>query len=139
MRQIDEVTGLIVHTAYQIHRDLGPGLLESIYEALMAAALAKQGLTVQRQVIVGFEYMGIRFERACKIDLLVDGRVIVEVKSLPALTKLHRKQLLTYLRITNLQVGLLINLGAPEFRDGVRRLVNHYSARSTPLPLPPGV
>jgi GxxExxY protein len=139
MRLLDEISGLIVDTGYRIHRDLGPGLLESVYETIMEAALTKRGLSVQRQLLVGFEYMGIRFENACRLDLLVEGQVVVELKSMPALTKLHKKQLLTYLRITNMQVGLLINLGAPLYRDGVRRLVNRYPSTSSPLPLPPAV
>jgi len=137
MRELDEITGLIVHSGFEIHRDLGPGLLESVYESILSAALISRGLKVQRQVLVGFDYAGIRFENACKLDLLVDGRVIVELKSLPTLTRLHKKQLLTYLRVTNLQVGLLVNLGAPLYKDGVKRLVNRYPSRARPLPLPP--
>lgn len=124
--ELDEVTGAVVEAAVRIHRDVGPGLFESVYEALLASALERRGLTVERQKLVGFSYDGIDFEYGFKVDLVVDGRVIVEVKSVERLAPVHPKQLLTYLRITDLRVGLLLNFGAPTMKEGIKRVVNDF-------------
>ncbi len=116
---INETTRIIVDAAFGIHRRLGPGLLESVYEVLLARVLEDRGLSVQRQASVTFEYDGIRFEDGLRVDLLVDGKVIVELKSVEKLAQVHRKQVLTYLRALDLPVGLLINFGAPTFKEGV--------------------
>jgi iron complex transport system substrate-binding protein len=126
VRDIDEVTGAIVDEALTIHRRLGPGLFENVYEAVLAQALERRGIAVQRQVPARLEYDGLSFEEVFRADLIVDQCVIVELKSVESLAPVHKKQLLTYLKLLNLPVGLLINFGAEKLTDGVRRVVNHH-------------
>lgn len=106
----------------RIHIDLGPGLLESVYEVVLARTLEKRGFQVERQKVVRFEYEGIVFEEGFRSDLLSDSRVVVEIKSVENLAPVHFKQTLTYLRLLNLQVGLLINFGAPTLKKDLRRV-----------------
>ena len=131
MRELDDITGAIVDASLRIHRDLGPGLLESVYEAVLARALERRGFRVERQMSVRFEYDGQVFEEGLRVDLVVDDRVIVEVKSVEQLARAHPKQLLTYLKLTNRQVGLLINFGAPTLREGLRRIVNGFPSSAS--------
>ncbi|MEN2784817.1 GxxExxY protein [Sphingomonas qilianensis] len=134
MKDIDEVSGDVIDVALRLHRELGPGLMESVYEALLAARLIKMGYAVARQQPISIDFDGMHFEGAFKIDLLVDGRLIVELKSIERLLPVHAKQLLTYLRLTHQPVGLLINFGGDTLKEGIRRLVNnHVSASSAPL------
>src|SRR5689334_2719549 len=105
MRELDDITGGIVDASLRIHRDLGPGLLESVYEAVLARALEKRGFQVKRQQTIRFEYEGMVFEEGFRTDLVVDNRVIVELKSVERLAAVHSKQLLTYLKLTNTPVG----------------------------------
>ncbi|WP_066583507.1 GxxExxY protein [Sphingomonas pruni] len=135
MTDIDRISGDVVDLAIRIHRELGPGLLESVYEAVLAGKLLAIGYRVVRQHPVDIEFDGMRFDAAFRIDLLVDDRLIVEVKSVDKLAPVHAKQLLTYLRLTKQPVGLLINFGGETLKEGVRRLVNNYnpSAPSAPL------
>lgn len=114
----------IVDAAFTIHKKLGPGLLESIYEVLLTYELKKRGLGVIRQVPVIVEYDGIRFEEGYRLDLLIEDKVIVEVKSIEKVANIHKKQLLTYLRLTNKKLGLLINFNEILIRDGITRVVN---------------
>ncbi|MDO8838724.1 MAG: GxxExxY protein [Parvibaculum sp.] len=127
IRELDEVTGEIVDAAYKLHKGLGPGLLESVYEAVLEKDLRRRGLLVERQKAVSFEYDGMRFTDGFRIDLLVDTRVVVEIKSVEVLLPVHSKQVLTYLRLLYLPVGLLINFGAPTLKEGVRRIVSDLS------------
>jgi len=124
MKELDEITGIIVDTAMQIHRDLGPGLMESVYEAILARALERRGLSVERQKTIVFEYDGMIFEEGLRLDLLAEERVVVELKSVETLAPVHGKQVLTYLRLMKLPVGLLINFGAPTLKEGVHRIVS---------------
>lgn len=135
MKDIDVVSGHVLDVALRLHRDLGPGLLESVYEAVLAGRLVAMGYIVARQRPINIEFEGLRFEAAFRIDLLVDDRLVVEIKSVECLLPVHAKQLLTYLRLTKQPVGLLINFGAATLKEGVRRLVNNYrpSASSAPL------
>ena len=126
-RTIDQITGEIVDAAIKIHTRLGPGLLESVYESVLARDLSNRGLALKRQADVSFEFDGMRFNEGLRIDLLVDDSVIVELKSVDRLAPIHSKQLLTYLRLLDLRVGLLINFGAMTLREGLRRIVNNYS------------
>lgn len=126
MRSIDEVSGDVVNLAIRIHWELGPGLLESVYETVLAAALERVGYEVDRQVPVDIEFEGMIFERAFKMDLLVDRRLIIEIKSVEAYNRAHAKQLLTYLRLTNQPVGLLLNFSHETMKEGIRRLVNNH-------------
>ena len=130
--ELDDITGTIVDAAMKIHMDLGPGLLESVYEMVLARALEKRGLKVERQKPIRFEYDGVVFEEGFRVDLLIEGRVVVELKSVEKLAHIHGKQLLTYLRLMNLQVGLLLNFGAATLKEGLQRIVNNLAPSSSP-------
>ena len=132
MQDLDDITGAIIDAAIEIHRDLGPGLLESVYEALLARALEKRGLHVERQTIVRFEYDGLVFDEGFRTDLLVEQQVIVELKSVERLAPVHSKQLLTYLRLMDKRVGLLINFGGNTLMDGLHRVVNQLPPSASP-------
>jgi GxxExxY protein len=125
MRDVENVSADVVDAALHLHRDLGPGLLESVYEAILAAKLASRGYAVSRQQPVDIEYEGMRFEAAFRIDLVVEG-LLVEIKSVERLNAAHAKQLLTYLRLTKQPLGLLINFGGETLKEGLRRVVNDY-------------
>ena len=135
MTDVDRISRDVIDLAIRIHRDLGPGLLESVYETVLAAKLRECGYDVQRQYPVDFEFEGTRFEAAFRLDLLIDGRFIVEIKSTEQLSRVHAKQLLTYLRLTKQPVGLLINFGGETLKEGVRRLVNNYDPLASFAPL----
>jgi GxxExxY protein len=126
MPERDELTGMIVNEAYRLHRRIGPGLLENVYEALLAKMLVERGLIVERQKSVSFSIDGLHFNDGFRVDLLVENRVVVELKAIEKLASVHSKQLLTYLRLMNLQVGLLINFGEARLKDGLHRVVNRY-------------
>jgi iron complex transport system substrate-binding protein len=132
MRELDDITGAIVDASLRIHRDLGPGLLESVYEAVLARALLARGIPVERQKPIPLEYQGLTFEESFRADLLVDSRVIVEIKSVERLAPVHGKQLLTYLKVAGLQVGLLINFSSATLREGLHRVVNYLPASASP-------
>lgn len=123
---IEELSSVVVDTAFHLHKELGPGLLESVYEAVLAHNLRRRGLTVERQKPISFTYQGITFDEGFRADLMVNGSLIVELKSVEKLTAVHFKQLLTYLRLLNLPLGLLINFGGATFKEGVRRIVNDH-------------
>lgn len=125
MRDVNQITGAIVDTAYRLHSRVGPGLMEAFYESVLAHSLAKQGLYVEKQKPIPFEWEGIRIEEACRLDLLVEGRVVVELKSVEKLNPVHHKQVLTYLRLLDLPIGLLINFGAESLQSGLHRILNH--------------
>jgi iron complex transport system substrate-binding protein len=130
--ELDNITGTIIDTALKIHRDLGPGLLESVYEVILTKSLEKRGLRVERQVPFRFHYDGMVFEEGFRLDLLVESRVIVELKSIESLAPVHGKIVLTYLRLMNLQVGLLINFGEAVLKDGIHRIVNNLPPSASP-------
>jgi GxxExxY protein len=132
MRDIDEISGDVIDVALRLHRELGAGLLESAYEMLLAGKLAEMGYTVQRQFPVDIEFEGVAISAAFKIDLLVDNRLIVELKSVERLNAAHSKQVLTYLRLTNQPVGLLINFGGATLKEGLRRIVNDHKPSASP-------
>ena len=123
---INLITGKILDCSMKIHQDLGPGLLESVYEMILAEKLKNAGLKVEVQKPISFTYDGIEIDNGFRVDLLVEDKVVVELKSVEALSPVHHKQLLTYLKILHLQVGLLINFGAPTLKQGFHRIVNHY-------------
>ena len=120
--------------AVKIHIKLGPGLLESVYEAVLARALERRGLAVERQKPVMFVYEGMKFEEGFRVDLLVEGCVVVELKSVEKVALVHSKQLLTYLRLLHLPVGLLINFGESLVKDGLHRVANNYQPPSSASP-----
>ncbi len=121
---VEELSSIVVDAAFHIHKRLGPGLLESVYESVLARSLEKGGLEVERQKTVAFEYDGMRFDDGLRVDLLVHGKLVVELKSVETLAPVHSKQLLTYLRLLELPLGLLINFGAATFKEGCKRIVN---------------
>ena len=115
----------IVEAALHVHKTLGPGLLESVYEAALACELEQRGLRVSRQQPVPVAYGALHFETGFRADLMVEERVIVEVKSVEEVAPVHKKQLLTYLRLSGKHLGLLINFNVALIRDGITRLVDH--------------
>jgi iron complex transport system substrate-binding protein len=126
LTDIEQISGDVVDVALRLHRELGPGLLESVYEVILASKLAAMGYSVARQRPMDIEYDGLRFEAAFRIDLMVDDRLLVESKSVERLTAVHGKQLLTYLRLTKQPVGLLVNFCGETLKEGLRRVVNDY-------------
>ncbi len=122
----EETSAVVVDAAFHLHKDLGPGLLESVYEAVLARVLEDRGLRVERQKAVAFDFRGMRFDEGLRVDLLVNGCLVVELKSVETLARVHSKQLLTYLRLLHLPLGLLINFGAATFKEGVKRIVNNH-------------
>lgn len=120
----NEIAATIVDAAYQIHRRLGPGLMESVYEATLAYELSKRGLQLRRQQGMPVVYEAVRLGVGFRADLVVGGKVIVEIKSIEAIAPVHRKQLLTYLRLADKRLGLLINFNVELIRDGITRVVN---------------
>ncbi|MBL8663626.1 MAG: GxxExxY protein [Candidatus Odyssella sp.] len=131
-KPLDDITGEIVDAAYKLHAGLGPGLLESVYEVVLSRDLERRGLRIERQKSLSFEYDGLRFNDAFRIDLLVESSVVVEIKSVERLSPVHPKQLLTYLRLMKLKVGLLINFGAPIIKEGIHRVVNGLVPSASP-------
>lgn len=119
----NELSREIVDASFKLHSELGPGLLESVYEALLARALERRGLNVVRQKGIPIEYDGQRFEEGFRADLIVNNLVIVEIKSVESLHPVHKKQLKTYLKLAGKRLGLLINFGAPLIKDGIHRVV----------------
>jgi GxxExxY protein len=131
-RSLDDLTGAIVDAAYKLHVGLGPGLLESVYEAVLARDLQRRGFFVERQKPISFAYDGLQFVDCFRIDLLVASQVPVEIKSIERLAPVHSKQLLTYLRLLNLPVGLLINFGEATLKSGLKRVVNGLPLSASP-------
>lgn len=124
---INEITGEIISASIKVHRALGPGLFESVYEEVLAYELMKQGFKVERQVGVPVYYDGRKMDVGFRADIIVEDSVIVEIKSVELLSPVHRKQVLNYLKLTTLQVGLLINFNEILLKDGLFRLVNNYT------------
>lgn len=120
----NELGTVIVDAAVQLHRELGPGLLESVYEKIFARRLEARGLQVESQVVVPVEFDGLRFEAGFRADLIVAGKVIVELKSVEAVKPVHKKQLLTYLRLTGLKLGYLLNFNTDLMKNGITRIIN---------------
>lgn len=121
---------LIVDASIEVHRLLGPGLLESVYESALAHELELCGIFVAAQVPIEVAYKGVRFEQGFRADLIVEKLVVVELKSVEQISKAHRKQLQTYLRLTDLKLGFLLNFGAPLMKEGIIRAVNGLSEPS---------
>jgi GxxExxY protein len=126
MPDIEELSAIVVDAGYKLHEALGPGLLESAYELILCERLRHHGLKVDRQLPVNIAYDGISIENAFRIDLLIEDQLILELKSVEQTLPVHVKQVLTYLRLTGLTLGLVMNFGAPTFKSGVRRVVNGH-------------
>jgi GxxExxY protein len=120
----NELARDIVDAAFHIHQNPGPGLVESVYQVILAHELEKRGLGVARQQSVPITYDGLQFEEGFRADLIVEAKVIIELKSVEQLAPVHKKQLLTYLRLADKRLGLLINFGAAVIKDGICRMVN---------------
>ena len=120
----NEIAKIVVDAAYHIHRRLGPGLLESVYRVILAYALSSRGLNVERQKPVPIVFDGMKFDEGFRADLIDEDKVIVELKSVEKIAPVHKKQLLTYLRLADKRLGLLINFGASLIKDGIFRVAN---------------
>jgi len=121
--RVNQIAKQIVDAAFTVHSKLGPGLLESVYEACLAYEVQKRGLAVERQLILPVHYDGIRLEAGLRLDLLIESCLIVELKAVESLLPVHRAQLLTYLKLTGHRLGLLINFNVPLIRDGIKRVI----------------
>lgn len=126
MIAIDELSAIVISEAIAIHRELGPGLYETVYESVLVGRLRKRDLKVERQVQVKAVFDGEVYDPAFKVDVLVDDRLVLEIKAVEQLSKAHAKQLLTYLRLMKQPVGLLLNFSEETMKDGIRRVVNDY-------------
>lgn len=124
MKTENEIAKMVLDAAFKIHTNLGPGLLESVYEAVLAYELSKQAIAVRRQVPIPIHYEGLSFEEGFRADVLVGESVIVELKSVEKLVPVHGKQVLTQLRLSGHRLGLLINFGEVHLKDGIKRIVN---------------
>ncbi|MEB2776933.1 GxxExxY protein [Algoriphagus sp. D3-2-R+10] len=120
----DEIAKLTLDASFHIHRELGPGLLESVYETVLAHELRKRGLTVQTQVNIPFKWDQITFDHGFRADIIIERKVIIEVKSVERIVAVHPKQLLTYLKLTKFNLGLLLNFNEELLKDGIKRVVN---------------
>jgi iron complex transport system substrate-binding protein len=124
--QHGDISGIVIDEAIEIHRALGPGLFESVYETVLAGRLEARGLKVQRQVPVPIVFDDQVFEAAFKVDLLVEGTLVLEIKAVETLSKAHAKQVITYLRLMKQPVGLLLNFSCATMVEGIRRIMNNH-------------
>ncbi|MCO6046731.1 GxxExxY protein [Aeoliella sp. ICT_H6.2] len=122
--EINDITRQIVDAAVKVHSHLGPGLLESVYLQCLAYELRERGLTVEKEVPLPITYFGVRIEAGFRIDLLVEDQVVIELKSVEEIAPVHKKQLLTYLRLTDKKIGLLLNFNVNLMKDGITRIAN---------------
>ncbi len=123
----NQIAAVIVDAAFKIHKTLGPGLLESVYEAALRYELQKRGLKVIQQLGIPVQYEGLNLGLGFRVDLLVSDKVVIEIKSIEALAPVHRKQVETYLRLMDLRLGLLINFNVELIKNGIRRVVNRLA------------
>ncbi len=124
---VEVVAAIAVDSGLKVHQSIGPGLLESAYEAVLARVLERRGLSVERQKVIPIRYEDMLIDGGFRADLIVEGKLLIERKSIERLAPVHAKQVLTYLRFTNLTVGLLMNFGGATFREGLKRIVNHHN------------
>jgi GxxExxY protein len=124
----DEIGTMVVETATEIHKELGPGLLETVYEIVLSKELQAKGLKIIRQVPIPINYKGIKFDEGFRADMIVDEKVILELKSIAMINNAHKKQLLTYLKLSNMKLGYLLNFGADLMKNGITRTVNGLSS-----------
>jgi iron complex transport system substrate-binding protein len=125
---IEDIAKIAVDCGFQLHKQIGPGLLETVYELLLEANLKERGLIVARQVPISIKYNDIAIDNAFRADIIVNDCLIIELKSTENHSPVHGKQLLTYLRLMKLPLGILMNFGMYSFRDGVKRVANNYYA-----------
>ena len=129
--EINDITGVIIEEAIKIHSDLGPGLLESVYEEILAYRLSKRGLFLKRQTPIPVYYEEVKMDIGFRSDIIVENKVIVEIKSIETIAAVHSKVLLTYLKLTGITVGLLINFNETVLKNGLKRIVNNYTPASS--------
>jgi len=127
---LDEIASEIVDAAFEVHSTLGPGLLESVYEVCLAHELKKRGLLVERQKALPVTYDGVRIEAGLRLDLVVNDKIIVEIKAIETLLPVHKAQVLTYLKLSGHEIGLLINFNVPLIKDGIKRIITSSSLAS---------
>lgn len=127
---VEAVATIAIDCGLKIHQQLGPGLLESAYEAVLAHSLEQRGLRVERQKLIPITFEGLTIEGGFRADILVEKKLLIELKSIDRLMPVHGKQVLTYLRFLELPVGLLMNFGGETFKEGLRRIVNNHTASS---------
>jgi len=120
----NEIGKIVVDSAINIHKKLGPGLLETVYEVILANKLKEKSLSVERQVPIPIEYEGIKFDEEFKADIVLDNKVILELKSVESVTRAHKKQILTYLKLTGCKLGFLLNFGEALMKNGISRIIN---------------
>lgn len=125
-RNVEEISAMAVDCGYRLHVEVGPGLLESVYEAVLEKLLVDQGLRVERQKIIPVNVMGLSLNEGFRADLVVEDLLLIELKSVENLAPVHSKQVLTYLRLLNLPLGLLLNFGAATFKEGCKRIANKH-------------
>ncbi|WP_420606248.1 GxxExxY protein [Novosphingopyxis sp.] len=124
--RIENLAKIAVDAGFHIHRDLGPGLLESVYEAVLASELERRGLKIDRQRPVEIRYRGVVVREGFRADILVEDMLLIELKSVERMQPVHGKQVLTYLRLLDLPLGLLMNFGGATFKEGIKRIVNNH-------------
>lgn len=124
---LETLATIAVDCGYKLHQRLGPGLLESVYEAIMFESLVKRGLSVQRQLPIPIVFDDLFINEGFRADLVIEGKLLVELKSVETLAAVHKKQVLTYLRLMEMPLGLLMNFGAATFKEGIRRIVNNHT------------
>ncbi len=120
----NEIGRIVVDCVVRMHIELGPGLLETVYEVVLAHELREQGLRVERQVPVAIEYHGVRFDEGFRADIVVENKVVLGLKSVERATNVHKKQVLTYLRLTGMKLGYLLNFGEELMKNGISRIIN---------------
>lgn len=120
----NKITSQIIESAIEVHKELGPGLLESVYEVCLVSAMRERGLYVQKQVVLPVHYKGEALDKEFIIDVLVDDLIVLELKSVEAILPIHEAQLVTYLKLSNKKLGLLINFNVPLLKEGIRRKIN---------------
>lgn len=126
MERIEELARIAIDCGFRLHSELGPGLLESVYEALLADSLVRRGLGVERQRIIPIRWNDVTLDEGFRADLIIEGVLLIELKSVETLARVHGKQVLTYLRLMKLPLGLLMNFGSETFKEGLRRVSNDY-------------
>ena len=125
MLKENKIAKLVVDAAYHVHTKLGPGLLESVYEVVLAYEIEKRGLKIEKQVSIPIQYDELVFDEGFRADMVVEDSVVLELKSVESVAPIHKKQLLTYLRLADKKLGLLLNFGAPLIKKGIYRIVNN--------------
>lgn len=124
--QINKLSGIILDCSIEVHRNLGPGLLESVYEICLCKELSMKGINYQRQVLLPVNYKGEKLDADFRIDILVENEIIIELKAVEIMNPVYEAQLLTYLKLANKNLGLLINFNVPKLVDGFKRIINGY-------------